>query len=183
MALVIVLAGFAVFHRGSAAAHPANDAVTSISTPAPLAVDHSSVSGLGEFLRRWEMNNLLFSILYENIRPHQANGLRPEPWYTVVPADARERLRTGLTRLADAVGSNPPQARLSFLLTQALRFWFVYHFPDPTLPGDLTGRRFFDEVVVWIEHLPVLLILAWSSLRHRFTRAARTRSDTGLDRA
>lgn len=50
-----------------------------------------------------------------------------------------------------------------FALIYYLRFWFVYHFPEPTLPGGLTGRRFFDEVVIWVEHLPVLLLvaLAW----------------------
>jgi len=50
-----------------------------------------------------------------------------------------------------------------YTLIYYLRFWFISEFPAPVLVGGLDGRRFFDEVAVWVEHLPVLLlvILGW----------------------
>jgi hypothetical protein len=195
--------------------------------------EHSSFSGLGEFLRRWEMNDLLFSVVYENVRLRSPEHVGQEPWYSAVPSAAREWLNAALAKSVSLTGLDVPANRLAFLLTQALaagtlfvlasvlalrrwpddsreallrrsflclawlwllsatqnpwywtwalplvvfvsrawlllsgfaliyylRFWFVHHFPDATLPGGLTGMRFFDEVVVWIEHgLPLCVV-------------------------
>lgn len=209
-------------------------------------VKNSSFSGLDEFVRHWEMNDLLFSVVYENIRPHAGHSDH-QPWYSVLPANARERLNAGLARLADRVGLNLPATRIAFLFTQALsagtlfllacalalrrwpddpgeellrraflclawlwflsatqnpwywtwalplvlfasrpwllvsgfaliyylRFWFVHAFIQANLPGGLNGQRFFDEVVVWSEHLPPLLAL----LLYYFQK----RKDGGMD--
>jgi hypothetical protein len=59
-----------------------------------------------------------------------------------------------------------------------LRFWFVYRFPNSAILSGLTGQRFFDEVLVWVEHLPVLLILAWSCLHRRDILRLRTIGST-----
>lgn len=206
--------------------------------------EHSSFSGLGEFLRRWEMNDLLFSVVYENVRLRSAEHSGNAPWYSIVPSAARDRLNAALERTVLQADLDVPANRLAFLFTQALaagallvlasalalrrwpddprqallrrsflclawlwfmsatqnpwywtwalplvvfasrawllvsgfgliyylRFWFVHQFPDANLPGGLTGMRFFDEVVVWIEHgLPLCAVaLAACLARKRF---------------
>lgn len=195
--------------------------------------EHSQFSGLEAFLRRWEMNDLLFSVVYENVRLEKSEN-KGGPWYSVLPTPARQHLDFALAWLDDKLGLNLPKARLAFLFTQTLaagtmlvlvcalawrrwpedpreallrrvflclawlwylsaaqnpwywtwamplvvfasrpwwlasgfgliyylRFWFIHTFPQPTLLGNLTGQRSFDEVVVWFEHLPVLLLVA-----------------------
>ncbi len=245
---LVVLGGFALLPPVSKA--PKTEAVAT--------AEHSSFSGLGEFLRRWEMNDLLFSIVYENIRLRSADNGSHEPWYSVLPATAREHLNSTLARLAGGIGLDLPASRLAFLFTQVLaagtvlvfagwlalrrwphdpreallrraflclawlwflsatqnpwywtwalplvvfvsrpwllvsgfaliyylRFWFVHQFPNATLPGGLTGMRFFDEVVVWIEHLPpllaVLLMFWYQRCRDQRNAAAHPASDNQL---
>jgi hypothetical protein len=198
------------------------------------AAEHSSFSGLGVFLRRWEMNDLLFSVVYENVRLENVGSGGHEPWYSVLPTSTREHLHLALDRLDGKLGLDLPKVRLAFLFTQTLaagalfvlacalawrrwpedpreallrraflclawlwylsaaqnpwywtwamplvivasrpwllasgfamiyylRFWFVHEFPQPTLSGGLAGPQFFDQIVVWFEHLPVLLLVA-----------------------
>lgn len=209
------------------------------------AVEHSSLSGLGEFFRRWEMNDLMFSVVYENIRLRSGKHSSQEPWYSVVPDAAREQLNGVLTKVVALGGLDVPTNRLAFLFTQSLaagtllvlagvqalrrwpdesreallrraflclawlwflsatqnpwywtwalplvvfvprawllvsgfaliyylRFWFVYQFPDTTLSGGLTGMRWFDEVLVWIEHgLPLCAVAVAACLSRKRVR-------------
>lgn len=220
--------------------------------------EHSSFSGLGEFFRRWEMNDLLFSAVYENVRLRPPEHAGQEPWYSAVPSAARERLNAALAKTVLLAGLDVPTNRVAFLFTQALaagalfvlagvlalrswpddpretvlrrsflclawlwflsatqnpwywtwalplvvfvsrawllvsgfaliyylRFWLVHQFPDATLPGGLTGMRLFDEVVVWIEHLPpllaVLLMFWYQQRRVQRTAVAYPASDRQL---
>jgi hypothetical protein len=68
-------------------------------------------TGLGTFLGRWEMNDILFMLTYENLRPA---GEQPQRWFVVVPVVWRSALNEGLARLP-LTGVRP-----AFLLTQAL---------------------------------------------------------------
>ncbi len=230
---LVVLGGYALLPPVSNA--PKADAV--------VTAEHSSFSGLGEFFRRWEMNDLLFSVVYENVRLRSKEHSGQEPWYSIVPGAARAQLNLALAKSVSLSGLDVPTNRLAFLFTQALaaatlfvlagalalrrwsddpregllqraflclaglwflsatqnpwywtwalplvvfvspawllvsgfaliyylRFWFVHLFPDATLPGGLTGMRFFDEVVVWIEYIPPLLavLLAFCLMRKR----------------
>lgn len=103
-----MLAGYQLVPRGSETGEVA------------VASEHSSFSGLGEFLSRWEMNALLFSIVYENVKPRDADIAAHEPWYSALPTTARERLNATLGRMVGAAGLNLPPPRLAFLFTQAL---------------------------------------------------------------
>ncbi len=244
-----LFAAFALVVLGGFALLPSNSQVPTADAVAPT--EHSSFSGLSEFLRRWEMNDLLFSIVYESVRLNSADKGSHEPWYSVLPATARTHLNSTLARMADGVGLDIPASRLAFLFTQVLaaitvfalacwlalrrwpddpreellrraflclawlwflsatqnpwywtwalplvvfvsrpwllvsgfaliyylRFWFVHQFPNATLPDGLTGMRFFDEVVVWIEHgLPlcaVALLACLARKRHRASTVMR----------
>lgn len=228
LAALVVVGGYSMMPR---------DAATARSQPAVLA-GHSSFTGLNEFIRRWEMNDLLFSIVYENVRIRDGADGQHEPWYSLLPGAVRAGLGALLERAAHRLGMEKSASELAFLFTQLwaggtllgwagwlawrrwpedprpellrrvflilawlwllsatqnpwywtwalpfvmfasrlwvlvsgfaliyyLRFWFIHAFPQPALPGGLTGQQFFDEVVVWVEHLPVLLALACSRL-------------------
>jgi len=56
------------------------------------AVLHRSPSGLAAFLSRWEMNDFLFLIVVENLRPPGAKPDQPPPWFAVVPGSWRTRV-------------------------------------------------------------------------------------------
>ncbi len=245
---LVVLGGFELLPPTSQV--PTSDAVA--------RTEHSSFSGLNEFLRRWEMNDLLFSVVYENVRLRSLEHAGQAPWYSVLPGALREQLSTLLAKSVSLTGFDVPANRLAFLFTQALaagtllvlsgalalrrwpddpretllrraflclawlwflsatqnpwywtwalplvifvsrpwllvsgfaliyylRFWFVHQFPNATLPGGLTGMRFFDEVVVWIEHLPpllaVLLMFWYQRCRGQRNAAAHPASDDQL---
>ena len=52
------------------------------------ATDQGSLQGLSTFLTRWEMNDLLFMIVEENIRPIMFAP--PSFWFVVVPDTVRQ---------------------------------------------------------------------------------------------
>jgi hypothetical protein len=127
---LVVLGGFALLPPVSKA--PKADTVAT--------ADHSSFSGLGEFLRRWEMNDLLFSIVYENVRLRSSEHAGQEPWYSAVPSAARERLNATLAKSVSMIGLDVPADRLAFLLTQALAAGTLL-----VLAGALASRRWPDD--------------------------------------
>ncbi len=200
-------------------------------------------SGLRTFLTQWEMNDLLFSVVRENLRPLDESTYtltRSEPWYAVTPdswrvgwhrwvreVEARFDKR-GFIPLPDFFGA---QIVCGFFLMLIIawisfrrwegdpgdvidlgtrlflvfaaswylsatqnpwywiwglpfigfvrsgvwwlvsgiamvyyaRFWLIYQFPEPVF-GDYNGRRFYDEIVIWLEHGPVLFALIASAI-------------------
>lgn len=210
--------------------------------PAPGVPQRQDPSlGVRTFLQKWEINDLIFRVVRENVTP--ASPERPEPWFVVVP----ERWRAGVQRQAarwagvEPAAAPPLVARaltgLAFLIVAGwlawqaaraptparwlecafltlawlwllspaqnpwywlwalpllpfargrawlavsgfafvyyLRFWLVYHWPDPQqgglpVPGsEYHGAEFFDYVVVWLEYAPWLawLAAAWALRR------------------
>ena len=49
-------------------------------------------SGLATFLRRWEMNDLLFMVVHENLKPPAADAGARSAWFAVVPPSLRTQL-------------------------------------------------------------------------------------------
>ena len=66
----------------------------------PLAYQGTSANdpseGLRTFVNRWEMNDFLFLITVENLRPDDGRGPHALPWFTVLP----DRWRTSLAKVA-----------------------------------------------------------------------------------
>lgn len=56
-------------------------------------------SGLKAFVSHWEMNDYLFMLLVENIRPIDPKGHQPEVWFAVTPDAWREAVTTPVARL------------------------------------------------------------------------------------
>jgi hypothetical protein len=94
-------------------------------------------TGLTTFLTEWEMNDFLFMLVGENLRPPTSGTDR---WFVVLPRPWRAELHAGvLARLQEVL---PPKASAAFVLTQAimglvllgltLRWaWGVYRRPEP----------------------------------------------------
>jgi len=71
-------------------------------------------SGLKVFLGRWEMNDFLFMIGIENLRPDPPGVVRPEAWFVVIPNRWRVSI---VTPIAARLSVDSRQA--AFLLTRA----------------------------------------------------------------
>ncbi|WP_246146852.1 hypothetical protein [Rubripirellula lacrimiformis] len=69
---------------------------------------HDPSLGVVTFLRRWEMNDFLFLIIVENIKPTAQLGPHETAWFTVMPDLVRERLVNSVaTRFNIAPGEAP----------------------------------------------------------------------------
>lgn len=203
-----------------------------------------SLEGLGVFLTCWEMNDLAFACVIENLDPYIAE--EPRPWFSLLPHPYRDRIVQTVQRAASrTMGWELEEFDAAFLLARVLtstafggtclflalkpwhgnkakalcrrvfltiawfwfliptqnpwywtwalpfvvfvswpwllvsgfamiyyfRFWLEYHYPNQTIwPTPYTGLPFFDYVVVWLEHLPVLLLILAVSIRAFFNR-------------
>lgn len=61
---------------------PSPGSPTSMSVSAETA---PTASGFKAFLSRWEMNDFLFMLVVENVRPQELNGSSTRPWFAIVP--------------------------------------------------------------------------------------------------
>lgn len=189
---------------------------------APMLVNRSDSSdqlqGLKTFIHHWEINDLIFMVVEENLRPADPLGdqlrlpfvVTPDSWRSVLSRFGTPflitRAVTSVTflllvaywcfRLWRSSGDSLPLFLESSFLTLAwfwflsptqnpwywswalplvpfarnrswqlvsgavliyyIRFWFEYHQP---VWGDYRGVQIFDFGIVWIEFLPVLIVL------------------------
>ncbi len=79
---------------------------------------NTPVTGLGTFLGRWEMNDFLFMIAHENLRPASAGGA--ERWFVVVPDARRETVVAGVRAALGRAGFDVSDRQTAFLLTQGV---------------------------------------------------------------
>jgi hypothetical protein len=106
--------------------------------------------GLRVFLTRWEMNDFLFMIAMENVKPIDLTPAGRECWFSVVPRAPREAL---IGPLAERFGGDRWQAafvvvRLASLLAAlAIAIWCI--------------RRAYvaADIAIWLES--AFLTLAW----------------------
>ncbi len=199
-------------------------------------------SGLAAFLQYWEINDLLFMVIEENLRPDNRVAEQPVLWFVVVPNSARVAVTDWSTNLTSVEAE-----RIPFIVTRALttmvlgllaltllrhvavaperilefaflmlawfwflsptqnpwywtwampllpfarsrvwllvagfsilyyvRFWTEYHSPTVSLLGQTyVGTAVFDFLIVWLEFLPVFVLLIISVL-------LRSASGTGI---
>ncbi|QDT63151.1 hypothetical protein [Calycomorphotria hydatis] len=72
--------------------------------PFPGSMKDTPEAGAAAFLNRWEINDLLFAIVVENVKPDDPNHVEPTPWFVVVPNTWRESILA-------AAGANEDQPR------------------------------------------------------------------------
>lgn len=117
-------------------------------TAAVAAADPSR--GLRTFLTRWEMNDFLFMIVLENVKPTDLQRSEPAPWFSLVPQAPREAL---IGPLAERFAGDRWQAsffvvRLASLLAAlAVAAWCIQR----------AWRT--SDIAVWLES--AFLTLAW----------------------
>ena len=91
---------------------------------APFLSTHSAesgntpVTGLGTFLGRWEMNDFLFMLVHENVRPASAGG--SERWFVLTPDGTRARCVATVRDWIETAGYTATDKKVAFLLTQGL---------------------------------------------------------------
>ncbi|QDV82197.1 hypothetical protein [Stieleria magnilauensis] len=62
---------------------------------------HDPSLGVVTFLRRWEMNDFLFLLLIENIKPTAQRGPHETAWFTVIPESVRETMVDSISARLD----------------------------------------------------------------------------------
>jgi len=116
LATVALLASFILllpmFWNQPAAEPQSGNSDTSAASQGPL-------QGLSTFLTRWEMNDLLFMIIEENIRPAAHVPEQPALWFVVVPDHLRKAITTQL-----AIWSGQPEERIPFMATRVITAMF-----------------------------------------------------------
>lgn len=70
--------------------------------------------GVVTFLRRWEMNDFLFLLVIENLKPSANRGAHEVAWFTVTPESFRQ---TVVTSAAKRLGFSPSEA--PFIIARA----------------------------------------------------------------
>lgn len=75
--------------------------------PPPPVESAAPGEGLSTFLTRWEMNDFLFMLLVENVRPAPAGAAAAEPWFAIVPNGLRAAF---CEMVAERFGTDPRTA-------------------------------------------------------------------------
>lgn len=127
----------------------------------PPEARHLAPSGLHEFVASWEMNDLLYSITVDLLRPDDLVPVGREPWFSPVPDAVRSRtilwLSTTLdvepsvliSRLAKAIHA---VALLAIFTCLSTRLWKT-PLSDSHQSAEMAVDRLFCETV--------FLMLAW----------------------
>lgn len=103
---------------------PPPDSGTPAASPgASVAADGDSLAGLQAFLSRWEMNDFLFMIVIENLRPASLRPGEPEAWFSVLSDAAKWNV---ISPVARALHVDPERAAfLSARLITAAAFLLI----------------------------------------------------------
>lgn len=116
--------------------------------PPPEAI--RAEEGLSSFLMRWEMNDLLFMLVLENLRPQASNPSEATPWFALTPERWREAI---VGPIAGWLGTQPRAA--AFLVAR-----FLTSFAFVAVAIALACRGYRDpRVTVFLES--AFLTLAW----------------------
>lgn len=101
-------------HPAPAVPHTTPDDEPTVALLPPQS-EQPTAAGLPTFLARWEMNDLLFMLVLENLRPDSARGNAAAAWFVVTSDAARQAL---VAPVADRLGQN--LRATSFLITRGL---------------------------------------------------------------
>lgn len=83
--------------------------------PKPVDAD----AGIKAFLSQWEMNDLIFMLVLENLRPQSEVLPERQPWFVVSSDEWVKRVVTGWARLTRQVDREPPVEQAAVAITPA----------------------------------------------------------------
>jgi hypothetical protein len=109
--------------------------------------------GLSAFLSQWEMNDFLFLLVMENLRPYAQLTPDEKAWFSVVPERSREALVAGVR---DRLGIEA--RRVPFFLTRAvtmlafgaLAAWLAWRASSASDPDEWLGASFLTVAWFWL---------------------------------
>lgn len=109
--------------------------------------------GLSAFLSQWEMNDFLFLLLMENLRPYAQLTSDEKAWFSVVPERSREVLVAGVR---DRLGIEA--RRVPFFLSRAatmlafagLAAWLAWRARSASDPVEWLGAAFLTVAWFWL---------------------------------
>ncbi len=107
-------------------------------------------AGLKTFLRHWEMNDFVFLIIFENLKPRSETAPDQDAWFSVLPETWRVSIQAAASRLPGLEPASAP-----FLVTRLLTM-FVYL---AIIAGILWPVHRRPEPTAWLR--AAFLILAW----------------------
>jgi hypothetical protein len=124
---------------GQALDWPTSAADNALQAGADFGQAHQPWTGLGAFLGMWEMNDFLFMLVHENLRP---TGAVAAPWFVLMPASWRAGLDHSVGQSLQTLGLMAPNRSPAFLLAQGLMglvllgltlrwAWQVWRSPEP----------------------------------------------------
>ena len=110
--------------------------------------------GISSFLSKWQMNDVIFSGIYYNVKPdrkHNNPTVSTTPWFVVTPNESRVRIHDWVTKMT---GSRNPAFAISRMVTMTA-FMIFYVWQIVVLYRDKSSLRL--ERLTWI--LAVFLFL------------------------
>ncbi|TWU40220.1 hypothetical protein Q31b_35650 [Novipirellula aureliae] len=84
---------------------------------------HDPSLGVVTFLRRWEMNDFLFLIIIENIKPTAGRGPHETAWFTVIPESVRV---TMVDSVAAGFDIDPSEAPFMIARAMTAAIFFIF---------------------------------------------------------
>lgn len=126
-------------------------ATISLAGPDELTTDPSQ--GLVTFLRKWEMNDFLFQMLVENIKPTSDLSNRRIAWFSFVPNSMRENLVQVLSNHLGIQASEVPFILTRFItlaLFAALAIWFAFRGSESMQPEVICEVAFLTIAWFWL---------------------------------
>jgi hypothetical protein len=128
---------------------PTEESGTTQATPQAQVRDPSL--GLKTFLRRWEMNDFIFLMLIENLKPADVIPTNQTAWFSITP----ESFREGLNKLVTEHLGTDDRWEASFLVARGVTALVFL-----VLVGWFTWRSSRSpHVSIWLEY--AFLTLAW----------------------
>ncbi len=109
--------------------------------------------GIATFLSRWEMNDFLFLILVENMKPDSLSANEQTPWFCVVPLSVRNNL-TGIVSTCFGVSARNAPFLAARVLTLAvflvLATWFAWQAARTPHGARLAQSAFLTLAWFWL---------------------------------
>jgi len=122
--------------------------------PPDLGVDPRDPSqSLRAFLSEWEMNDFLFLLVMENVRPTDRLPVDQVAWFSVVPETWRYSLCTTAARLFGVEEGRAPfffSRALTMLLYGGLSLWFAWKGAASSEASDFLEAAFLTVAWFWL---------------------------------
>jgi hypothetical protein len=109
--------------------------------------------GLSAFLSQWEMNDFLFLLVMENLRPYSQLTPDEKAWFSIVPERSREALIAGVRNHVGIEARRVPyflSRAATMLAFGALAAWLAWRARPASGPVEWLGAAFLTVAWFWL---------------------------------